>query len=846
MKRFFYSIMVFILVFTTFPAIPASAAATFNYGEALQKSILFYEQQRSGFLSKSDIPTRVLWRGDAQTADGQDVGLDLTGGWVDAGDNMKYNITNAAAATFLAWGAIEYRQAYEKSGQLKWLINQLKWINDFFIKCHPEPNVFYGQIGMTKSDHDNWIPIESSQFVTDRKAIRLDPENPATDLVLEVAAAMAASSMVFRPTDPTYANTLLTHAEQLFAFGDKYRGTYFDTIKKIDAATPYQSWSGISDELVWGPAWIYKAKEAKETGSGSSYLAKAEANYSGLGNEKDQKVHKYKWTHNYDDATFGCYVLMSQLKPGNADYKADVERWLNWWTIGGSEYGADGTKVKYTPGGHARLDEWGSFRYAANTSLLAFIYSDKLSDTAKKARYHDFAVEQINYILGQNPRNASYIVGFGTNSPQHPHHRSAHGAWGRKDDTPSDHRHILYGALVGSPTSDDKFNDSITDYVANEVAVDYNAGITGALARMYQEFGGTPMPDSSFPLPDKVHEPKDEWPVFVKTYWQGQGGMQLSFTVENRSCWPSRPSDKLRIKYFFTLDAADPGDITTSLGSSTMGPKITPKISGPTLWDASKKVYYVTVDLTGEMIYPGYMWSFGGPEVILNINSKSNNWLSSNDWSFQNWDAAYISGDRKFAPNIPMYEVNTKLQGNEPSGGPSNTPIPSVTPTKSSTGHKVSGYIAPDFTAVQPALSIVKSGFTVKIGGLDVKTDSAGYFEIDNVPAFPTGTSIKIIKPGFLSMEKTITIASDKKLSSETSPLLMWAGDITRNGNQDGAINMSDIIELAKGFGSVKGDLKYSLEYDFNQDNSVNMNDVIIIAKHFNAISSDYPEINQP
>ncbi|MDP4180831.1 MAG: glycoside hydrolase family 9 protein [Bacillota bacterium] len=844
MKKLIMFLLCLILVLSSVPAVTLEAATTssLNYGEALQKSILFYEEQRSGNLSKSSIPTRVQWKGDAQTTDGQDVGLDLTGGWVDAGDNMKYNITNSAATTLMAWSAIEYRQAYENSGQLKWLMNQLRWINDFFIKCHPEPNVFYGQIGMTKSDHDNWIPIESTQFVTDRKALKMDPDHPATDLVLEVAAAMASSSIVFRPTDPAYADTLLSHAEQLFAFGDKYRGTYYDTIKKIDADTPYQSWSGINDELVWGPAWIYMAKEAKAAGSGSSYLAKAEANYSGLGNEKDQKVHKYKWTHNYDDATFGDYVLMSLLKPDNADYKADVERWLNWWTVGGTEYGADGTKVAYTPGGHARLDDWGSLRYAANTSFLSFIYSDKLTDATKKSRYHDFSVNQLNYILGQNPRNSSYIIGFGNNSPQHPHHRTAHGGWGRQDSVPAEHRHILYGALVGSPTLSDGFTDSITDYVANEVDVDYNAGLVGSLARMYQEFGGTPISDSSFPLPDKPHTLKDEWPVFVKTYWSGQNGIQLSFTVENRSSWPTRPSNKLSIRYFFTLDAADKSDISLSLGSSNAGPKITPLISGPTLWDAANKVYYVTVDLSGEWIYPGYMWSFAGPEVILNINSKSNNWVSSNDWSYQNWDATYMSGDRKFAPNIPMYEGNIKLQGNEPGGGTSDTPAPTSTPIPSSAGYKVSGYVAQDFPLTSSD-SMVKAGFNVDIAGVTAKTDSKGYFEVDNVPSGLAGYNLKISKAGYLLMDKSISLNGNKQLSSDTSPILMWAGDIPKAGVQDGAINMSDIIELAKGFNSMSGDAKYSSDYDFNMDNSINMNDVIIIAKHFNATSSNYPDL---
>ncbi len=655
------------------------SAATFNYGEVLQKAILFYEAQRSGSLSTSSIPTRLTWRGDSQTTDGQIEGLDLTGGWVDAGDNMKYVITMAETVNMMAWSAIDYPSAYTNSGQMIWLQNQLRWANDFFIKAHPSANVFYGQVGMTKSDHDKWIPIESTQYLNDRTAVKMDTSNPATDLVCSVAASMAASSIVFRLSDPAYANTLLTHAEQLYSFGDNYRGTYYDAIKKTDSDTPYQSWSGYNDELCWGAAWLYKAEEAKSAGSGSAYLAKAVSYYSGLGNEGNTGYHKYKWTHNYDDATFGCYVLMNQLVPGEALYQEDVERWLNWWTVGGTEYGGDGTKITYTPGGHARLDNWGSLRYAANTSFLAFIYSDKLTDATKKARYHDFAVGQINYILGANPRNGSYMVGFGANSPRHPHHRTAHGAWGRRMEYPANHRHVLYGALVGSPNSDDSYNDSISDYVANEVALDYNACLVGALARMYHEFGGTPIADSSFPLADTAYTSKDEWPVFVKAYWQGAGGCQLSFRIENRSSWPARASNNLKVRYFFTLDAANISDVSISLGTSPTGTVL----SGPTLWDATNKIYYVTIDLSGIWIMPGYMWDYGGPEVIVNFSSASNAWNSTNDWSYQNWDTTYVSNDWKYGPNIPMYENSTLLNGAEPSGDTTATPVPTsvLTPT---------------------------------------------------------------------------------------------------------------------------------------------------------------------
>lgn len=675
-------IVVMVFAATMFLNLPVQVqGATFNYGEALQKSILFYEAQRSGSISTSDIPTRLTWRGDSQLTDGQKEGLDLIGGWVDAGDNIKFNITAGYTATTLAVGAIEYKDAFEKSGQMKWLLNQLRWINDFFIKCHPSPNVFWAQIGMTAEDHNNWIPIESSHILNDRKAIKIDATNPGTEIAMDVAAAMAASSILFRSSDPTYADKLLTHAEQLYEFGDKYRGKFSDTISKIDpqGAACYTSHSGYDDELVWGSIWLYKGKEAKSSGSGATYLANAKSYYNNLGNEANQSVKKYKWAHCWDDKAYGSYVYMAKLFPNDSSYSADVERWLNWWTVGGSEHNADGTKISYTPGGHARIDRWGSMRYASTTSLFAFIYSDFTNNSTKKSLYYDFAQGQINYILGDNPRNASYMVGFGEDYPEHPHHRTAHGCWSSKITIPADHRHILYGALVGSPTATDGFNDSIEDYEANEVAIDYNAGLVGALAKMYSDFGGTPIADSKFPLADKPYEPKDEWPVFAGTYYDGADATQFTLTVENRSAWPARPTNNLKMRYFFTLEADDPSDIFIKAPEGL-------KITGPTVWNKDSKIYYITLDFTGEWIFPGYGWEVAGPEVNFTIGSSSGNWDASNDWSYKDWDSKYVNGTREYAPNMPLYEGDTeKLAGNEPAGGPIVSTSPSTEPTPTAT-----------------------------------------------------------------------------------------------------------------------------------------------------------------
>src|SRR6185369_14944239 len=279
------------------PAASAGGAGKFNYGEALQKAVLFYEAQRSG-----PVPAwnRLDWKGPSGLQDGKDAGLDLSGGWYDAGDNVKFNFPMAGSATMLAWGAIEYGEAYKKSGQLPFLLNDLRWVADYFVKCHPEANVFYGQVGNGDKDHAWWGPAEVMQM--ERPSAKIDAAHPGSDLAGEAAAALAAMSMVFRTADAAYADKLLAHAKQLYDFADKYRGKYSDAIPGAKAF--YNSWSGFNDELVWGAAWLFMATKD------AAYLAKAEAGYANLAIEPQSTTHSFKWTHAWDDKSYGCYVLL--------------------------------------------------------------------------------------------------------------------------------------------------------------------------------------------------------------------------------------------------------------------------------------------------------------------------------------------------------------------------------------------------------------------------------------------------------------------------------------------------------------------------------------------------------
>ena len=85
----------------------------------------------------------------------------------------------------------------------------------------------------------------------------------------------------------------------------------------------------------------------------------------------------------------------------------------------------------------------------------------------------------------------SYQVGYGNNYPQQPHHRAASGVNWQGFDLDQPNQHVLNGALVGGPKAPDdySYNDARSDYITNEVAIDYNAGFTSALAFLAQQNG---------------------------------------------------------------------------------------------------------------------------------------------------------------------------------------------------------------------------------------------------------------------------------------------------------------------------------------------------------------------
>ncbi len=604
----------------------------YNYGEALQKALLFYELQRSGDLPEK---TRCNWRGDSALNDGADHGVDLTGGLYDAGDHVKFNLPMAYTAAVLSWSVYENRKAYEESGQLEYALNNIRWIDDYLIKCHTGNEEFYYQVGNGGFDHGWWGPCEI--MTMERPSYKLDASNPGSTVTAESAAALAAGAVIFEKDDPAYADECLKQAKAYYDFAAKYLSD--DGYKEANGY--YDSHSGFYDELSFAATWLYLATGDK------SYEADAKKWF-------DQKNCDCRWTLCWDDASYGTALIMGRETKDKA-YTSYIEESLDYWTTG-----VGGERVTYTPKGLAWLDAWGSLRYASAASFLALTYADSdVCPKDKKKTYHDFAVDQIGYCLGDT--GFSYEIGFGENYPKNPHHRTAQGSPSNNMNDPAEARHVLCGALVGGPDASDNYADEVSNYVNNEVADDYNAGFVGALAALYEEYGGQTI--KNYGAVENI--PDDEIMVEGSVNVNGDHFIEVKAYVINHSAWPARALNDAVLCYFVDLselyeNGGSVNDITVNMNYSQGG-----SAAGLQAWDEEKHIYYLPVSFAGTVIAPGTQ-DTSKKEVQFRMTSDAG-WDNSNDYSYQ--DIAGTNGSSMVpCTHMALYDGDTLVYGSVPDG----------------------------------------------------------------------------------------------------------------------------------------------------------------------------------
>lgn len=662
----------------------------FNFAEALQKSIYFYDAEKCG---PGITGGRLEWRGDCHVGDCNipledtslsssfiakyldildpdgDGTMDLHGGFHDAGDHVRFGLPQSYTAGTLEWGFYEFRDAFRETGQEEHMIEILKYFTDTFLRCSfldDEGNLiaFCYMVGEGDLDHSYWGPPELYPSNIPRPADFATAETPGSDVCASTAASLALSYLNFKDSDLEYANRCLTVAEAMYEFATKNRG-----LAKGDG---YYTSDYDEDELAWAATWLYACTGNMEY-IDDIVSVSSDGKYTGymkriIPDTTNTNTWYNSWVHCWDVVWGGVFLELSNLFPENELFDF-IAQWNVEYLSGGAAKHKDPNDVNYintSPAGYTMINGWGSARYNAAAQLSALVYMKYHPD---RTDFGEWAKSQMEYIMGRNPMGYSYIVGYGYDKglpfAKHPHHRAAHGSKTLSMNDPVEHRHILWGALSGGPDVTDYHIDSTTEYAYNEVAVDYNAAFVGAAAGLYHFYGEGQQPIPNFP---HTEEKKDDYYCEARVERENESSSQIVIKLHNESSQPPHYETGMMARYFFNI--SEMLEYGQSIEDVVFAVAYDQQISlqdlpvvcrGPIKWDEAG-TYYYEFDWSERQIY-------GDRELMFMLTAKQDSnylthWDPSNDWSRDSLTSTYA-----VTKNIPVYREGVKIFGEEPTSG---------------------------------------------------------------------------------------------------------------------------------------------------------------------------------
>ncbi|WP_433241290.1 glycoside hydrolase family 9 protein [Streptosporangium sp. CA-135522] len=449
-------------------SVPFDIAADL-YGRLRKDSLAYFYHNRSGIPIEAAYVGAAYARpaGHLDVAPNQGDG-ERRGGWYDAGDHGKYVVNGALAA----WELID---SYEQSGSVSLsipeaggglpdVLDEARWELDFLLRMQREDGMVHHKI----HDIGGWTGmVAPHEDPRERKLF-----DPSTAATLNLAAVGARCARVYRPFDAAFAAKCLDAAQRAWNAA-KANPAVYASATPVPGGGTYAD-EDVSDEFSWAAAELYTA-----TGS-SGYL--------------DSIRHTLNPGNFYWAMTGGLADLAlarAALVPGpdgatkeNPNYPAARTRIIGVADTHLADLRRQGYPNPDLPGGHRYF--WGS---TGGTAQRAMVMGMAYSLT-RDPKYRDGALESLDYLLGRNALNQSYVTGYGERASQNQHHRF----WAHQANPARPHP--APGSLAGGPNSDvsdqpkveaEKFLvgcapakcyvDDINSYATNEVAINWNSAL---------------------------------------------------------------------------------------------------------------------------------------------------------------------------------------------------------------------------------------------------------------------------------------------------------------------------------------------------------------------------------
>lgn len=378
--------------------------------------------------------------------------LQSSKGWYDAGDYGRY-IVNSGITTYTLLSLYEHFPDYFKT--LKWnipadgnlpdLLAEIKYNLDWMLTMQASDGAVYHKLTTLQFPGDVMPNKDTEQLYVIGKG---------TAATFDFAAVMAVAARVYRPFDASYADKCLEAAKKAYAWGAQNPNVKFNN--PSDVGTGSYADGSLGDEKDFaGTELFVTTGDASYKTSGASHNLPGWADVSGL-------------------ATYGKATHATEF--GNVAQVAK-DTLLSV---------ADDFEARSTTGFGVVMGDndfyWGSNSVAGNQGVW-LLHAYYLTGDKK---YYVAATKVLDYLLGKNPLDMSFLTGYGTKSPMMPHHRPST-ADGVKDPVPG----MIVGGPqpggedIGSQTWECKdyrtgkpatsYTDNRCSYATNEVAINWNA-----------------------------------------------------------------------------------------------------------------------------------------------------------------------------------------------------------------------------------------------------------------------------------------------------------------------------------------------------------------------------------
>jgi len=415
--------------------------------------------------------------------------LDVSGGWYDAGDFGKYVVNGGISVWTLldeyernptAWADGSLNIPENKNG-VPDILDEARWELKFMLAMQvPAGQPLAGMVHHKMHDAV-WsaVPSPLPTNTTDRF---LFP--PSTAATLNLAAVAAQCARIWKTIDPAFS-TVCLHAAQTAWTAAQANPTMY--APSFAAGGGDYADTNVTDEFYWAASELY--------------IATGDSQYSEYATKSvhwaDGKI--MDWGNTASLGTISLALIPNHLSA--AQVTACRQAIIANADKGLAAMAKEGYRVPMT------WYSWGSNSTALNMAVLMGLAYDFTSDR----KYLDGVTETMDYVLGRNSLNKSYVTGYGANPPLHPHHRF----WANQPDagypapppgvvvggpnqTPGDPV-VLAAGLTGNPPGK-QYIDDIGSFSTNEVAINWNAPLAWVSAYLDQELSKAPLSTPS-PVP---------------------------------------------------------------------------------------------------------------------------------------------------------------------------------------------------------------------------------------------------------------------------------------------------------------------------------------------------------